>query len=442
MSIHDFTHAGCIDSPRLTCLELQRRLHHLSMKTKTALTLVCKSWYPLAKTILFESVRITDVKQIESLLSLFESEENAGKIGPELSAWWIRELWFDTTICTCSQPFGPNSLARLLALCPRVLAFRKFGRSDCSASDIQEVNVVLEPLIRKSKFTREGEEYRSGTTLTHLDLAFSNTWSFEHFLSAHPTLNNQLSSIRCMELRPSYISMFDNSDLESPYLQTVQPTFPSLTSLRLLGSLSMIQATRFNLPALRSLTVYSTAFDRTGDYHSISTVLQAHGGNLVELELDVPLPCLPDLSTTCPKLQRLQIPATVFLDNEPPGISHPNITTLGIFGMQKLVYEQKHRTFIPRLWEALEKHFPGVKEVQDVSLKSHDLRQRSVTLWTAQDALDHRTFWSKLAVLLGAKGVILTDWSGCPIDGFESRRDSMAMSSEADVISEGLLCCH
>lgn len=236
--------------------------------------------------------------------------------------------------------------------------------------------------------------------------------------------------------------MFDNSDLESPYLQTVQPTFPSLTSLRLLGSLSMIQATRFNLPALRSLTVYSTAFDRTGDYHSISTVLQAHGGNLVELELDVPLPCLPDLSTTCPKLQRLQIPATVFLDNEPPGISHPNITTLGIFGMQKLVYEQKHRTFIPRLWEALEKHFPGVKEVQDVSLKSHDLRQRSVTLWTAQDALDHRTFWSKLAVLLGAKGVTLTDWSGCPIDGFESRRDSMAMSSEADVISEGLLCCH
>ncbi|KIO21367.1 hypothetical protein M407DRAFT_10438 [Tulasnella calospora MUT 4182] len=442
MTIHDFTHAGCIDSPRLTCLELQRRLHHLSMKTKTALTLVCRSWHPLAKPILFESVRITDIRQLESLLLLLESEQRAGKIGPASSAWWIRELWFDTTICTCARPDEPNALAKLLKLCPRVMAFRKFGRSNCSADDIREVNVVLEPLICQANHSKDDESHSKGTTLTHLDLAFSNMWSFEHFLSANPELGNEVPSVRYMELRPSYISMIDDPDSESPYVKQIPPTFPSLVSLRLLGSLSMIQATRFSLPALRSLTVYSTAFDRTGDYHSISAVLQAHGGNLVELELDVPLSCLPNLSVTCPKLRRLQIPATAFVGAELPNIDHQTVTTLGIFGMQKLVYEQKHRTFTPRLLEALEKHFSGVKEVQDVSLKSHDLRQRSVALWTAQDALDHRSFWSSLTAFLKARDVKLTDWSGYPIAGFESRRDSMIMASEADEISEGLMCCH
>ncbi|KAG8912956.1 hypothetical protein FRC00_003389 [Tulasnella sp. 408] len=442
MTIHDFTHAGSIDSPRLTCLELQRRLHHLSMKTKTALTLVCKSWHPLARPILLESVRITDIKQIESLLLLLETEHKAGKTGPASSAWWIRELWFDTTICTCARPSEPNVLAKLLELCPRVLAFRKFGRSNCSANDSQEVNVVLKPLIFQANNAKDEEIPNRGTTLTHLDLAFSNMWSFENFLSVNTELGNKVPGIRSMELRPSYISMIDDPDSESPYVKQVQPTFPSLVSLRLLGSLSMVQATRFNLPALRSLTVYSTAFDRTADYHCISALLQAHGSDLVELELDVPLSCVPDLYKTCPKLKRLQLPATAFVEAELPCVYHPTITTLGIFGMQKLVYEQKHRTFTPRLLEALENHFSGLKEVQDVSLKSHDLRRRSVALWTAQDALDHRSFWSNLADLLGTKGVKLTDWSGYPIAGFESRKDIMIMLSEADVISEGLMCCH
>ncbi|KAG8893975.1 hypothetical protein FRC01_013240, partial [Tulasnella sp. 417] len=362
MTIHDFTHTGSLDSPRLTCLELQRRLHHLSMKTKIASTLVCKAWHPLAKSILFESVRVTDIRQIESLLLLLESEHKAGKTGPESSAWWIRELWFDTTICTCARPNEPNALARLLGLCPRILAFRKFGRSNCSANDVQEVNIVLEPLICQANNKNDEEIHTKGTTLTHLDLAFSTMWSFEHFLSANPELNNEVPSLRSMELRPSYISMIDDPDSESPYVKQVQPTFPSLVSLRLLGSLSMIQATRFSLPALRSLTIYSTAFDRTGDYNSISAVLEAHGGNLVELELDVPLSCLPNLYTTCPKLKRLQIPATAFVEAELPNIDHPTVTTLGIFGMQKLVYEQKHQAFTLGLLKALEKQFGGVKE--------------------------------------------------------------------------------
>ncbi|KIO33852.1 hypothetical protein M407DRAFT_17453 [Tulasnella calospora MUT 4182] len=157
MTIHDFTDAGCIDSPRLTCVELQRRLHHLSMKTKAALTLVCRSWHPLAKPILFESVRITDVGQIESLLLLLESDQKAGKTGPASSAWWIRELWFDTTICTCARPYVADALAKLLKLCRRVLAFRKFGKSSCSANDIQEVNVVLEPLICQANHAKDDE---------------------------------------------------------------------------------------------------------------------------------------------------------------------------------------------------------------------------------------------------------------------------------------------
>ncbi|KIO33853.1 hypothetical protein M407DRAFT_17454 [Tulasnella calospora MUT 4182] len=267
-------------------------------------------------------------------------------------------------------------------------------------------------------------------------------WSFEYFLSANPELGNKVPGVRYMELRSSYVSILDDPDSESPFVTQVPPTFPSLVSLRLLGSISMIQATRFSLPALRSLTVYSTAFDGTEDYHSISALLRAHGCNLVELELNVPFPHLPNIYTTCPKLRRLQIPATALVEAVLPDIDHPAITTLGIFGMQKLVHEEKHRTFTSHLLELLEKHFSGVKEVQDVSLKSHDLRQRSVTLWTAQDALDHRSFWSRLTALLGARGVKLTDWSGCPIAGFESRKDSMIMASEADVISEGLTCCH
>ncbi|KAG8911916.1 hypothetical protein FRC00_005588, partial [Tulasnella sp. 408] len=224
------------------------------MKTKTALTLVCRSWHPLARSILLESVRITDIKQMESLVLLLESEHKAGKTGPASSAWWIRELWFDTTICTCAQPSEPNVAAKLLELCPRVLAFRKFGRSNCSVDDAQEVNLVLKPLICRTNDTKDEESHNRGTMLTHLDLAFSNMWSFEHFLSANTELGNEVPGIRSMELRPSYIFMIDDPDSESPSVKQVQPTLPSLVSLRLLGSLSMVQAARFNLPALRSLT--------------------------------------------------------------------------------------------------------------------------------------------------------------------------------------------
>ncbi|KAG9018093.1 hypothetical protein FRB90_012331 [Tulasnella sp. 427] len=343
MSIHDFAHAGCIDFPRLTCLELQRRLHHLSMRTKTALTLVCKSWYPLAKRILFGSVRISDQKQVEILLHLLSSELKEGKVGSASSAWWIKELWFDTTICTCSLPAGSNALAQLLLLCPRLLAFRKFGRSDCGADDIQEINTVLGPLVCGAE----------RSALRNLDLAFSNSWSFEYFLAAHPALQNELPGIRYMELRPSYISLFESPEAEGSELRKIRPTFPSLTSLRLLGSLCVIQAARFNLPYIRSLALYSTTFDRVEDYYHIPTVLQAHGSNLVELELDLPLESLPNLQNACPKLQRLQVPATVLLDAQLPSISHSGVHTLGLFGMQKLVYEQKHHVFTSSLTEAL-----------------------------------------------------------------------------------------
>ncbi|KAG8908024.1 hypothetical protein FRB99_000842 [Tulasnella sp. 403] len=452
MSIHDFGIYDSIVTPQVSCLELRRRLYKRSLQMKITISSVCNSWRELNAPYLYQSIRITRAVQVDALLNAFNEdearrqralEEGKERIPGGSYALMVRELWLDSNICSCQTPDAFKSLVALLKRCTGITVFRKFGRYGCSTPELEETQGILAAQVLPSSSCGDiGLCKPPGPT--HIDWAFMNSYVFQHFFAKNPELNDSLPSVRTLELRPSYIDLLEDLPEDSAILRHI-PHFPALTCLRVLGSRAFAQAAKFVMPSLRSVMIYSPAFDRDDEDHTISCLLAEHGPKLEELEFDLALhrPRLEsiDLEDSCPNLRRLHLPASVFTGTHTLKFGHSNLHTLGIRGMHRLVYDQTNADFQSKLLDFVER-FPGLKAVQDLSTKSHEFRERSVSLWNAQDALSYRAFWSGLLGSLEKKGVQLLDWSGEPVKGFEERKFMSIMPCEADKVSEGLICCH
>lgn len=449
LSAHDFTEPTTIEAQRLICLELARRLHRLSLERKLKLSLVCWAWHDICVPLVYRSIRLTSSPMIEKLAQLFEADEKAGRFGSQQRSWWVRELWLDANICTCSMHDSAGSLNALLERLPRVESIRKFGKLNWSFDEAEEGKQVLERVI----LPPSADGRIRGPS--HLDWTVTSIWNFQHFLSAHPNLNDTLPSIKSLELRPFFVFCTEPPETKDSILQHV-PHFPALVSLRLFGSSACLQAKHFRMPQLKSLCVSFTPFDSLYNGGNsdvlLLDLLRTHGENLEELELDVsfhqPLSRMVDLMDMCPNLRRLHLPATILVCGKRlPPIRHTGVTTVGLTDMHKLVPTGRHGRFAKQLQSFLDEDGLGgaVEVVQDLSIKSHQQRQRCVDtkFRTAQDAIDYRLFWLGLVDSLERAGVALVDWKGSNVAGFDHNHRSMDVPcSEAEEVSKGLLCCH
>ncbi|KAG8922612.1 hypothetical protein FRC01_013809, partial [Tulasnella sp. 417] len=424
---------------------IDRKLHALSMEIKLSVSRVSRAWRDVGVEFLFNSIRISDMKQVPLLWDALECD--AKRRGEQLSKetiaspgsapWWIRELWIDLEMIKLIV--RPSSwelnLADLSNICPNIVVFRGLGHWEQSqVPSLLRYTGLLEQLLRLpgergdethvETHEMPGREPESTGKGRMVELCFAFEWEQRLSLFGKwPRTTPHTLILPCvfsMELQSIYLLMATNP--------LVTFRLPNLAHLSLRGEDSIVCATTsLILPSLRSVTFGADA--RGPRTYQMGTrvwnFLEKHGLALEELTVleRLYLSSFQRLDQLCPILQTFR---THY--RQLPSPSVPSVKTVGLYGLEEAGRKNESgETVIASIFRV----FPGVTTIQDLSWRSGVIRRRAYMNWTDPEGMKWRQFWAQVicAVRRGPESrilmngepfpgreVALLDWRGKPVD--------------------------
>lgn len=368
----------------------------LSVRTKLALVMVCKSWKVVAERFLYEHLVIRSPTRANAILDvLLASRRNlpGGEVDIGYGRWPVHVEIFTHARGTNDIRFL-QTLFRIFQCCPNV---KNLSGSWIHPLPIEFLNAI-------SKF------YAS--TLQGLCWDEMNTTTA--FTSTTPNFLSAFKDLRVLDLR-HYVGC----DLTQPFnsASSSPPTLPYVTDLILSTRQESLQIASFlSLPRLRHLTLCITlhdcqTFKPRVPYHEIRKFIEKHGHSLISVDLSTPAPYLepePDSSgsrhtvehvrpdvflepNACPNLVSLVFPVT----SEPlsPNV-HPNLRRIGLRGVLKAetLYPDKSSNVKTHLEGITPKLYPRLQEIRTVGYlvdADTDKLIKDIFIWWVEKFEDH-----------------------------------------------------
>lgn len=366
----------------------------LSIRTKLALVLVCKSWKVVAERFLYEHLVIRSPARanaiLETLLASRRTLHN-GEIDIGYGRWPVHIEIFTHARGTNNIRFL-QTLFRIFQCCPNV---RHLSGSWIHPLPIEFLNVISDCYA---------------PTLQGLCWDEANTTA--PFTVATPDFISSFQDLRVLDLR-HYVgcnfTQFSNS--------TSSPTLPYVTDLILSTRSECLQTANFlSLPRVRNLTLCITlhdcqVFKPRVPYHEIRRFIEKHGHTLTSVDLPTPAPILepePDSSgfrhtvehirpdvflepDACPNLVSLVYPVT----SEPlTPHGHPNLRRIGLRGVLRAetLYPDKPSKVKTHLEGITPKLYPRLQEVRTVGFlvdAETDRYIKDVFIWWVEKFEDY-----------------------------------------------------
>ncbi|KAG8955938.1 hypothetical protein FRC04_006386 [Tulasnella sp. 424] len=430
-------------------MEVDRKLHALSMRIKLSVSRVSRTWRDVAVEFLFNSIRIQNSQQIPLLWCAFEAHaKRRGELvakgavaQPGAAAWWIRELWVDLDKFKdivqpeSEEPLPSFDLTGLLRMCPNIVVYRwcgrwrkrgfgrlaalRFSRLAQNGAIIRQVMGL--PAEERSVPEEQGQEVQNSEldmpdTGRRIELHF--TYDYEPFLQLF-NRRSISSSAPVAATFPSIYSLTLHSLFVLPPMYprgNVTIRLPNLTHLSIMGVDSLRYATvEFAMPSLRSVTCQRSELKERGASGEpyLQRFLEKHGLVLEELVLlDKTDPeQLQRLDQLCPILQTVR---AHYLDLPESIVS--SVGTVGLYGLE-------HTEATSELGESLVRGiietFPNVTTIQDMSWRSAVVRQRAFTNWRDPEGAKYRLFWTQVLRAIrtmDVQEVTFLDWRGKVVD--------------------------
>ncbi|KAG8980433.1 hypothetical protein FRC05_006065 [Tulasnella sp. 425] len=422
-------------------VEIDRKLHALSMRIKLSVSRVSRMWRDVAVEFLFNSIRIHNSKQLSLLWYAFECDASRrGQVAakgavaqPGAAPWWIREVWIDldkfklVVQPKSEEPLPSFDLADLLGMCPNIVVYRGFGRwEDPQFPLLPKNRTILRQILGlpvEEEVVPEGQEQEvQGSELNIPDTGRRIKLLFVDGIRPFLSLFNrrEIPPSGPVATVPSVYSMALHS-LITPLIFSRKNNdapirLPNLTHLSIRGLDSLQQATReLDMPSLRSLTYRTNRVAFRPPY--LKWFLQKHGLPLEELVLlEGPgREQLERLDQLCPILQTFQ----AHYDSLPLS-TLPSVRTVGLYGLERAAANFKSGEIVVfNIFMA----FPNVTTIQDMSWRSAVVRRRAFTYWRDPEGAKHRRFWTQMLRTMQVghrkpvQEVTFLDWKGKVIDG-------------------------
>ncbi|KXN90952.1 hypothetical protein AN958_03019 [Leucoagaricus sp. SymC.cos] len=341
----------------------------LSIRTKLALILVCKSWKAIAERFLYEHLVIRSPTRACAILEVLLASQRHlpnGKIDLGYGRWPVHVEIFTHARGTNDLRFL-QKLFHIFQCCPNVRELSGFWMYPLPLEFLEAIVKVYGPTLHGLRW----DEVNTTTTITS---------SSSKFLCG-------FKELRVLDLRH-----FVGSGLGQASRSPISgPTLPHVTDLLISTRQESLQmATFLGLPRLRNLTLCIALYDRHSlkprvPYSDIHHFIGKHGHSLVSIDLPTPAPYLepePDSSgsrhaiehvkpdiflepNACPNLVSLVYPVT----SEPlsPQV-HPNLRRIGLRGILKAesLYPDKPSNVRSHLERITPRLYPRLEEIRTI----------------------------------------------------------------------------
>ncbi|KAG8955935.1 hypothetical protein FRC04_006383 [Tulasnella sp. 424] len=412
-------------------MDVERKLHALSMRIKLSVSRVSRMWRDVAVEFLFNSIRIHNSKQLSLLWYAFECDtRRRGQVAakgavarPGAAPWWVREVWIDLDKFKHvfqSETLPSFYLEDLLGMCPNVVVYRGFGRMPNHPTILRK---IMDLPVEEEVVPEEQEQEAQGSELDIPDtgrrIKLHLVDGFKEFvllfnrraLPSSATIAT-LPSVYSMALRSLTLPLNFHSGNNNVTIR-----LPNLTHLSKKGLNALTQATfELEMPSLRSIT-YNRCEWAALQRPYLERFLERHGRSLEELVLldrSGPVHWFERLDQLCPILQTFQ----AYYDDLPPSIL-PSVRTVGLYGLERAGANlESGQLLVIEIFAT----FPNVTTIQDMSWRSAVIRRRAFTNWRDPEGARHRLFWTQVlrAIQTGyrkhVQEVTFLDWRGKVVD--------------------------
>ncbi len=408
--------------------DLEVNLHRRSLATKSALSRVCKLWRVHSAELLFNTIVLHNLQQIDRIFYAFQADRarRGGVEGPGSWASFVRRLWvaetskFDwfVTPKSANSQFGVHDLLRR---CSNIISFRNFGHLAverpmyCSSNDATGVACAIMQIASGDQEDKYGKKLPQELMEVGLDLSATN-WKD---ITCSPTSGQITTFPRIGALKTVRMPFYS----ASPEGLLPGLRFPSLTYLELSGFRCFLQATMFTMPALKSLTfdpsaIWVFSFNNTDSRLSgVIKFFEVHGAKLEELNITSSLYQELELERLCPNLITLNVAALSGFGNNIylncTGVRHSNVQRVGFGGLDMGEWVEREDPF--NFFESLLRAFPNVQAIQDLSWNPGTVKSGAAFCWSQARPRRRNSFWEGTLQLMQERNIQLIDWHGIPI---------------------------
>ncbi|KAK7018837.1 hypothetical protein R3P38DRAFT_3199945 [Favolaschia claudopus] len=302
----------------------------VSMRTKCALVLVCRSWRRIAIQILYQHIVIRSPSRAALILQVLrDSYSDKSNYG-----YWTRHIEVFTHARGSSDIRFLQTLFRIFQYCPRLRMLSATWRVVIPREFLTAVSTLYGQTLQGLNW----DEQKHSLEKTHASLDFLASYR----------------SLRILDLR----NFVGDSILDREGLSTA--TLPSLNHIILsTRGYNIAVATSLDLPALHTLTIQSLI--GTDKNNLIALLLARHGALLTTVHLPSPSSGSPETEPSQLRSPSQHIPPSLFLT---PNVC-PNLDTIS-FGSNSPPY-----TFEPTSME-LHAH-PSLRRIALLSVRADAL---------------------------------------------------------------------
>ncbi|KAF8607718.1 hypothetical protein BDV93DRAFT_519737 [Ceratobasidium sp. AG-I] len=364
----------------------------LGLATRRALNETSRLFHSLSKEFLFEDIILTSTGSVYEFADFLASTD---------VAWWVRRLkikfasqWHSSTL----RPAHAEGVARIISLCPRLLAFEDALESGAGGTAPAVFAALAgKPSLRAIGWT--GQAYPSTAEVRDL-LDSLPELEILHLQGCNPVRNGRLLSVPATP-----------TSIQVPSLRSVTLHLPEMRSAGIFPIL--INAM---VPSFTNLTLAGNFYfggNIAAKQASLREFFEIHGPRLLSLDMRdegqfTPVGPLDDFLAKCDSLKQISYPVAW----TPPLSPMPKVETVGLRTItQELEVPQTALKCIDAHFEVLlSAAFPKLKTIQfldDGMLQGYP---------ELKDLAPHvREYLAMFSQRCSAKGIATIDSMGMPI---------------------------